>query len=92
MNTFSRSVCQGEIHNHVKFFDETNAMENAQDSDHASLLLTEALNAAYNAPDIRQDRVEAIRAQIANGTYEIDSERLAESLIRENPNLFEELE
>lgn len=63
----------------------------ANDLDHASLLLTEALNAAHNAPDIRRDRVEAIRAQIENGSYEIDSRKLAESLIRENPDLFEEL-
>lgn len=58
--------------------------------DHASLLLTEALNAAHNAPDIRRARVEAIRAQIESGEYEIDSRKLAESLIRENPDLFEE--
>lgn len=58
--------------------------------DHASLLLTEALAAAHNAPDIRQDRVEALRAQIENGSYEIDMRRLAENLIRENPDLFDD--
>lgn len=57
--------------------------------DHASLLLTEALNVANNAPDVRRDRVEAIRAQIESGEYEIDSAKLAEALIRENPDLFE---
>lgn len=62
----------------------------ASDLDHASILLTEALNAAHNAPDIRRDRVEAIRAQIESGAYEIDSRKLAESLIRENPDLFDD--
>lgn len=57
---------------------------------HAGLLFTEALAAAHNAPDVRQDRIEAIRAQIANGTYEIDIKRLAEKLIRENPCLFDD--
>lgn len=57
---------------------------------HAGLLFTEALAAAHNAPDVRMDRIEAIRAQIANGTYEIDTKRLAENLIRENPDLFED--
>lgn len=57
---------------------------------HAGLLFTEALAAAHNAPDVRQDRIEAIRAQIASGDYEIDTKRLAENLIRENPGLFED--
>lgn len=57
---------------------------------HAGLLFTEALAAAHNAPDVREDKIEAIRAQIANGTYEIDTRRLAEKLIRENPCLFDD--
>lgn len=57
---------------------------------HAGVLYTEALAAAHNAPDVRQDRVEAIRAQIESGAYEIDLRKLAENLIRENPDLFDE--
>lgn len=57
---------------------------------HRELLLTVALTAAHSAPDTRQDRIEAIRAQIANGTYEVNPKRIAESLIRENPELFSE--
>lgn len=52
------------------------------------LLMTEALAAAHNAPDIRSERVQAIAAGIANGTYVIDPLRIAEALIRENPGLF----
>lgn len=57
---------------------------------HSSLLITEALSVAHNAPDVREDRVEAIRAQLAEGAYEIDIKQLAENLIRENPGLFDQ--
>lgn len=53
-----------------------------------SLLMTEALAAAHNAPDTRQARIEALRARIADGSYEIDAMSLAKALIRENPGLF----
>lgn len=53
-----------------------------------ALLLTEALRAAQNAPDVRADKVDALRAKIANGVYEIDARRIAASLIREDPGLF----
>lgn len=53
-----------------------------------ALLLTEALRTAQNTPDVRIDKVEALRAKLANGTYEIDVKRIAASLIREDPGLF----
>lgn len=53
-------------------------------------LLTQALSVAHNTPDIRKEKIEAIRAQIANGVYEIDALHIAEALIRENPTLFDE--
>lgn len=53
-----------------------------------ALLLTEALRTAQNTPDVRMDKVEAIRAKLAGGTYEIDAKRIAASLIREDPGLF----
>lgn len=87
-STNHRHVCP--VVNALNAEPAVQADRHASDLDHASLLLTEALNAAHNAPDIRRDRVEAIRAQIENGSYEIDSRKLAESLIRENPDLFEE--
>lgn len=57
---------------------------------HRDALFTQALTIAHNTPDIREDKIAAIRAQLQNGTYEIDFKKLAESLIRENPGLFEE--
>lgn len=53
-----------------------------------ALLLTEARRAAQNAPDVRSDKVEALRVQVANGTYTPDSSRIAAGLIREEPGLF----
>jgi len=41
-----------------------------------------AANAAVaSAPEIRADRVDAIRAAIANGTYSIDSRALARAMV-----------
>ena len=51
-------------------------------------LLMEASREAQSAPDVRQDKVEALRRQIADGTYQVDSRLLAENLIREEPGLF----
>lgn len=53
-----------------------------------ALLLTEARRAAQNTPDVRADRVEELRAQVANGTYTVDARVLAENLVREEPSLF----
>lgn len=53
-----------------------------------ALLLTEARRAAQNAPDVRADKVEALRVQVANGTYTPNSSLIAAGLIREEPGLF----
>lgn len=54
----------------------------------STLLLTQALSAAHSAPDIRENKVAAIKARLAAGTYEVNSLRIAEALVNENPNLF----
>lgn len=54
-----------------------------------ALLLTEALRAAQDAPDVRTEKVEALRIQVANGTYTPDSRLIAENLVREEPWLFQ---
>lgn len=48
-----------------------------------AFLMTEALRIARNTPDIRQDKVTAIKARIANGTYEVDAAAIALALIRD---------
>lgn len=53
-----------------------------------ALLLTEARRTAQATPDIRQDKVDAIRMQVENGTYKVDNKLIAENLIREESALF----
>ena len=40
-----------------------------------------AKNAVKNAPDVREDRVAELKAQIQNGTYEVSSESFADKLL-----------
>ena len=54
-----------------------------------ALLLTEARLTAQNTPDVRADKVESLRIQVADGTYKPDSRLIAASLIREEPGLFQ---
>ncbi|RRD70187.1 MULTISPECIES: flagellar biosynthesis anti-sigma factor FlgM [unclassified Desulfovibrio] len=53
-----------------------------------ALLLTEARRIAQNTPDVRAEKVEALRAQVAEGRYVPDSRRIAEALVREEAALF----
>jgi negative regulator of flagellin synthesis FlgM len=40
-----------------------------------------ASKAVASAPDVRQDKVDALKAAIADGSYSIDSRRLAATLL-----------
>jgi len=51
-------------------------------------LRTEAYKEAMNAPEVREDKVAAIKAQIASGEYEIDSKKIAEGILRDEIDLF----
>ena len=42
-----------------------------------------ALEIAKNTPDVRMDKVASIKEQIANGTYKVDSGRIADGMLRE---------
>ena len=42
-----------------------------------------ALDIARNTPDVREDRVAEIKAQIAAGTYKVDSGKIADGMLRE---------
>ena len=53
-----------------------------------ALLLTEARRTAQNTPDVRAEKVEALRIQVSNGTYKPDSQLIAANLVREEPGLF----
>jgi negative regulator of flagellin synthesis FlgM len=45
--------------------------------------LLNAQKALAAIPDVREEKVEAIKARIADGTYRIDSEQIAAKMIRE---------
>ena len=50
-----------------------------------AMLLSEAHRVAQNAPDVRADKVEALRMQVANGIHTVDSRLIAANLLREEP-------
>lgn len=47
-----------------------------------ALLVAEAAKAAEESPDVRVDRVEALRQQVQTGTYTPDSRKIAEKLVQ----------
>lgn len=51
-------------------------------------LMTLAKSEAQNAPDVRSEKIAALRNQLENGTYMPDSKRIAMALVREEPGLF----
>ncbi|TWW11534.1 negative regulator of flagellin synthesis [Planctomyces bekefii] len=42
-----------------------------------------ALDIARGTPDIREDRVAALKKQIQDGTYQVDSGKIADGMLRE---------
>jgi negative regulator of flagellin synthesis FlgM len=56
-------------------------------SDEAKLL-TAARSTAMKADDMRRERVDALKAQVADGTYQIDNEKIAMTLLREETDIF----
>ena len=55
-------------------------------SDEAKLR-TEAFGAASAAPEVRSDKVAAIKAQVASGEYRIDTRKIAENMVKEDLEL-----
>ncbi|MBQ7585545.1 MAG: flagellar biosynthesis anti-sigma factor FlgM, partial [Desulfovibrionaceae bacterium] len=51
-------------------------------------LFMEAKQAAQAAPDVRTDRVEALKPLVQSGTYPLDSKKIAADLIATEPGLF----
>jgi flagellar biosynthesis anti-sigma factor FlgM len=52
--------------------------------------IRQAVKIAKSAPDVREEEVAAIRARIENGTYVIESEKIAANMIVES--LFNDVE
>ena len=55
---------------------------------HEAMLRTTARSAAMQTDDVRLERVDALKAQVANGTYLIDNEKIAARLLQEEADLF----
>lgn len=53
-----------------------------------AVLLTEARRTAQATPDVRQEKVDALREQVTNGTYQVDTTQLASKLLAEEGGLF----
>ncbi|GFM37790.1 flagellar biosynthesis anti-sigma factor FlgM [Desulfovibrio psychrotolerans] len=51
-------------------------------------LRTEAYRTALSTPDVRQEKVNAIKAKVDAGEYIVDSQKVAEKLIKEEVELF----
>ena len=49
-----------------------------------SLTLSKARESIRNTPDIRTDRVEAVKQKIRSGAFKVDPERLASKMIAES--------
>jgi len=47
-----------------------------------ALAVLEGVQAAKSAPDVRADRVAALKASINDGSYKIDNKAIAEKMIR----------
>jgi negative regulator of flagellin synthesis FlgM len=50
----------------------------------ASLTLNRIREVIRNTPDIRADRVDAVREKVRSGDYKVDAERLARNLLNES--------
>jgi len=54
----------------------------------AGVLHTTALSTAMNTGDVRPDKVDAIRESLDNGTYVIDSRKIATKLVQDESAIF----
>ena len=55
---------------------------------HEAMLRATARSAAMQTDDMRQERVDSLKAQVADGTYRIDNEKIAAKLLQEERDLF----
>lgn len=53
-----------------------------------AMLRTEAFSSAMSAADVRQEKVDSIKDQLATGRYKIDNRRIATKLVQSELGLF----
>ncbi len=50
-------------------------------------LLQEAQKAAADSPDVRQEKIENLKAEIQKGNYQLDSTKIAQKLVEQDIEL-----
>jgi flagellar biosynthesis anti-sigma factor FlgM len=68
--------------NHLKHVNTPGSLENHRIAPEEQLQVQLALKAIHYSPEIRVEKVEALRAQIEAGTYRVNSMSLAMKLLR----------
>lgn len=53
-----------------------------------AVLATEALQVAMSTSDIRQEKVDALKKEVASGTYRMDNTKIATKLVQSELGLF----
>lgn len=51
-------------------------------------LRTEAYSGALSAPEVRQEKVEAIKQKVDSGEYQVDSKDIARKLLKDESDFF----
>ncbi len=51
-------------------------------------LLADAQSVASSSADVRADKVAQLREQVQNGTYQVDAQKIAENILREDMAIF----
>jgi negative regulator of flagellin synthesis FlgM len=55
---------------------------------HEARLRTAARSTAMQTDDMRRERVDVLKAQVADGTYHIDNEKIAAKLLQDEADIF----
>ncbi|CAK7049235.1 MAG: hypothetical protein DELT_00965 [Desulfovibrio sp.] len=92
LDPYTRTQLTGTVNQETKR-GTANAAPAGETGDRVSLspeakLRTEAYTTAMNAPDVRQEKIDALKAQVASGEYQPDSKAIASKLLAEEPGLF----
>lgn len=81
---------QGKIEKGVALRGKETAKSERPAGNHTSLTMNRIREVIKSTPDVRSERVEALREQIRSGSYKVNADRLAERMLTES--LREDLE
>lgn len=81
---------QGKIEKGIAVSKKGSAESERPAGNHTSLTMNRIREVIKSTPDVRSERVEALRERIRSGSYKVNADRLAESMLTES--LREDLE